>query len=161
MQGRASVERILVLCSLLFTAGACGDDDEEPIVPADAGVDGAAPADAAPGADAPPMAAAPVISSVSWMQAPGCTAGVRSNVTITVNVTDQDTAAGSLTFSGPVSGCQNLGAPGDTATIDGNPMTISCPQVASYPGTVTVMDPQGNSDTQAFTIGVCQDGSAP
>jgi hypothetical protein len=42
-----------------------------------------------------------------------------------------------------------------------NPVTIQCPNVAPYGGMVTVMDPEGNSDSQNFTILPCTDGSAP
>lgn len=140
----------------LLPLGCEGDTTErEPIVTEDGGVDapGTAPDAAA--------AAAPVISSVSWVHVPGCAAGVPSNVTFTVSVTDPDTAAIALTFSGSVSGCSNLGSTGSTATLSTNPSTISCPHLAPYPGTITVGDPEGNSDSQSFTIGVCVSGSAP
>jgi hypothetical protein len=35
---------------------------------------------------------------------------------------------------------------------------MTCPNADDYPGTVTVMDPDGLSDTQAFTFGICESG---
>ena len=65
---------------------------------------------------------------------------------------DADTAAASLTFSGDVPNCPGM--------LDGPTSTISCPNLAPYRGTVTVEDPEGNSDTASFTFGPCESGGA-
>ena len=118
--------------------GGCGDDDDDDDTTAmdDMGGGGTE---------------APVITMVEWTQADPCAPGTASDVTVTVTVTDADTDAADLTFDGSVTNC--------TGTIDGATATVSCPQAAPYASTVTVTDPDGNSDTATFTIGVCEDGS--
>lgn len=124
---------ILIAC----LAAACGDDD--------AG-DGGGGADAGGGMP-------PVISSVTWTHPAPCTAGTPSDVTVMIDVTDPDTPAANLTFSGSISSC--------TPAIASNPATVQCPQAAPYPATVTVTDPEGNRDSQTFTVRVCENGMAP
>jgi hypothetical protein len=97
--------------------------------------------------------AAPTITGVAWTHAAGCAAGVRGNVTVTVTATDTDTPANSLTFAGSAAGCMG--------TISGAMSTLSCPEAAPYPTTVTVTDPEGHSAMLAFTIPVCANGTAP
>jgi hypothetical protein len=97
--------------------------------------------------------AAPEITEVAWAPVGDCTAGTESDMEVTVTVTDADTDAGDLSFSGSATGC--------TGTFDAATSTITCPQAAPYASTVTVEDPEGNMDTMTFTIGVCEDGSAP
>jgi hypothetical protein len=126
-----------VLFGSFLALGACGDDD---------GGD-------APGIDAGMSGMPPVISQVAWTTPAGCTAGTASVFTVVTTVTDADTAAAMLTFSGTVAGC--------TGTINAASADINCPNAAPYGGNVTVTDPEGNSDTQAISIGVCTDGMAP
>ncbi len=62
---------------------------------------------------------------------------------------DPDTTPGNLTYSGLVTSC---------GTISGATTVVTCPQIGAYAGTVTVSDPEGNSDTAAFSFGPCADG---
>lgn len=129
-----------------------GDDEDAGADDEDAGADGedAGPGDA--GTDAGGGGgAAPVIMEVSWEAAEGCTNFTASDVDITVTVSDSDTPAGMLTFSGSAAGC--------TGAIDAATSTINCPNAAPYPSSVTVTDPEGNSDTASFTFGQCDTGS--
>ena len=95
----------------------------------------------------------PVISEVTWTFAQPCTANETSDVVIEITVEDADTDAGDLTFSGSLTGC--------TGMINANPATISCPNAATYNGTVTATDPEGNFDMQSITVVPCTDGSVP
>lgn len=97
---------------------------------------------------------APMITSIEWEAEAGCTAGVASDVTITVTVVDPDTAAGDLVFTGSVSGCPV----GSSSTIDGAVTTVTCPNADDYVSTVTVTDDDGLADTQPFTFGICESG---
>lgn len=94
--------------------------------------------------------AAPVITRIEWEAGTGCSSGVTSPFTIRVMVTDADTAAGSLTFSGNVTSC--------TGTINMATSVITCPNFSTYAGNVTVMDPEGNSDSATFAFGPCDTG---
>ena len=98
----------------------------------------------------PPSGNRPSISRVSWTQADGCAPFARSTVTISVTVTDPDNAVNELTFSGSVSSC--------SGTISGAVSEISCPQTGQYSGTVTVTDPDGNTDSISFAFGPCENG---
>jgi hypothetical protein len=94
----------------------------------------------------------PTITSVSWEAAPGCAQGEQSDVVVTVLATDPDTDVGDLIYSGSVGGCNG--------PIDAEVSTVSCPNVAPYPGTVIVSDPDGNDSAPvAFDIGVCETDS--
>ncbi len=95
---------------------------------------------------------APTITAVAWEAAADCTSGVGSNYIVTVTASDPDTDAGDLIYSGSVSGC--------IGPIDAAVSTVSCPNVAPYPGTVMVSDPDGNNGTPvAFTVGICETNS--
>ncbi len=148
------MRRLGYVCLALLFAAACGDDDDVVVIDAAQNPDGPTG-----GADASDIDSggggglAPEITMVAWGPMGACTAGTASDYTITTTVTDGDTQAGSLTFSGTATSC--------TGQIDGATATLNCPNLASYPATVTVTDPEGNSDSQAFTIGVCMTGSAP
>ena len=75
---------------------------------------------------------------MAWKQDTGCVQFTPSNVIISVTVTDPDnTVNGSI--AGPIS-------------------EITCPQVGQYSGSVTVTDPDGNSDSIGFAFGPCQNG---
>jgi hypothetical protein len=89
----------------------------------------------------------PTITMVAWEAAAGCTDGARSDVVVTVTAT----GSGTLVYSGSVSGCDN--------PIDAAVSTISCPNVAPYPGTAIVTDPEGNSTTVTFQVPICESGS--
>ena len=89
----------------------------------------------------------PTITMVAWEAAAGCTTGTRSDVVVTVTAT----GSGTLVYSGSVSGCDN--------PIDAAVSTISCPNVAPYPGTAIVTDPEGNSTTVTFEVPICKSGS--
>ena len=92
----------------------------------------------------------PSISRVAWTQADGCAQFARSTVTISVTVNDPDNAVNELTFSGSVSSC--------SGPISGAVSEISCPQTGQYSGTVTVTDPDGNTDSINFSFGPCNNG---
>ncbi len=96
---------------------------------------------------------APSITAVTWAHAPGCVAGVASDVTVTITAVDPNTPLQNLTYSGSVTGC--------TGSITGAVSTINCPQVMAYPGTVTVADEEAHNDMMAISIDVCIDGQAP
>jgi len=93
----------------------------------------------------------PTITMVAWAATPDCASFVRSDYIVTVTATDPDTAAGDLIYSGGVESCGG--------SIDAAVSTISCPNAAPYPGTVTVSDPDGNNSAVAFTVGVCETAS--
>ncbi len=92
----------------------------------------------------------PSISHVSWTQDTGCAQFTPSKVTISVTVNDPDNAVNELTFSGSVSRC--------SGPISGAVSEISCPQTGQYSGTVTVTDPDGNTDSINFSFGPCNNG---
>jgi hypothetical protein len=86
---------------------------------------------------------------VAWETVPSCERNTRTDYNVTVSVSDPDTNEGDLTYSGSVGGCDGR--------IDGATSTISCPNVAPYPGTVMVTDDDGNESTPvAFEIDVCE-----
>lgn len=90
----------------------------------------------------------PTITMVAWEAASGCANGQRSDVVVTITATDPDTDVGDLIYSGSVGGCEG--------PINAAVSTISCPNVAPYPGTVMVSDPDGNQSTPvAFGVGIC------
>ncbi len=94
----------------------------------------------------------PVITLVEWAPSGDCTVGMTSDFVVTVTVTDADTDLEDLTFSGSVAGC-----PG--STLEAATSMISCPNVGTYPGTVTVVDPESNEDSASFSFGPCETGS--
>lgn len=152
----------LSLLALATTLSACGgDDDDGPAVDASVGPDAArdsgssspdAARDSGSAIDAT-VTAPPVISRVTWTPAAGCVAGTSSNFTIAITVTDADTPAGSLIYTGSAGGC--------SGSVTSNPGTLNCPNLSPYTGSVTVRDPQGNMDTQGIIISPCTAGAAP
>ena len=159
------MRRLGLVCSLLVLAAAvaaCDDDDNEettdsalfPMIDAGPRAD-ASKIDSGGGGqiDSGGGAAAPVISAVDVAPSGACTAGTPSNYTVTTTVTDQDTSAANLTFSGSATSC--------TGTITGATATLNCPNLAGYPGSVTVTDPEGNSDSMNFFIPICMSSHAP
>lgn len=164
------MRRLGWILGFALLAAACGDDDD--------GGDGTT-ADAAPTADAPQAGAdagdeadaaageadaavadggapntAPQIMQVMWgpTPTPACMTGIPHQYTITITATDAETP-GTLTYSGSVAGC--------TGVINSASAMVNCPNAAPYSGSVTVADPGGLTDTQTFTINICQSGSAP
>ena len=123
-----------ITVSAMLVLAACSDEGD----PVDPGVGGGGQP--------------PVISRVVWTHEAGCTPSVSSPVTIQVEVTDPDTDLSNLIFSGSVTNCGLITA---ATTV------ISCPQLAAYFGSVTVTDPQGNSDGKTFSFGPCADGQTP
>ncbi len=124
----------VVAVSLGALAGCGGDDDDN------GGPDGGG-------------GPTPQITRVSWTPGSGCRTAVAGPYTINVMVTDGDTNADQLTFSGSVASC--------TGAINAATATINCPNAAAYQGSVTVTDPQNNTDTQTFSISPCAAGMAP
>ncbi len=92
----------------------------------------------------------PSISRVSWAQTAGCSAGTSSAVTITVTASDPDGDISNLSYSGSVSSC--------SGSINSPVSTVTCPQLGQYSGSVTVTDPDGNTDSVSFAFGTCQNG---
>lgn len=132
---------LLLVCAMgLAGLAGCGDDG------GDDGDDMGTP-------DSGGGGAAPELTEVSWTHAGGCAQGVAGDVTVSMTVTDDDTDAADLTYSGTISGC--------SGQVNANPATITCPNVAPYTGTVAVRDPEGNQDFQEITIDICADGTAP
>lgn len=171
MTGRGTLRAVLALSAIAI---ACDSPAEDP----DAGRDaGSATADAGQDSGTPPVdsgtppvdsgtppvdsgtppvdggeSAAPVITRVEWETPlpPACMSGVMSAFTIRVTVTDPDTPAGSLTYSGSVPGC--------TGSLDMAMSVITCPNAATYTGNVTVMDPDANSHSVSFSFPPCSAG---
>jgi hypothetical protein len=123
------------MAAVLGLAG-CGDDD-----------DGGSP-------DGGGGGVAPVIDRVQWQRAGACTAGSSSSYTVTTTAADTDTNNAQLTFRGAVSSCT-------PNPFTQNPATITCPNAANYNGSMTVSDPQGNTDIITFTVMPCRDGMVP
>lgn len=112
------------------------------------------PSDSSEGSsDSSAMPGPPVINSVTWTQVDGCMMNTASDVNVVVDVTDPDNSVDELTITGTPIGC--------TGEIDMPMVTILCPQVATYNATVTVEDPDGNSDMLPIAIMPCMDGMAP
>ena len=127
--------RLIVMLSLggALAVSACGSSDES-------------------GSGGSGGSAAPTITMVAWQTTPGCEPGTGTDYTVTVTASDSDTAAGDLTYSGSVSGCQGA--------LDSATSTITCPNAAPYPGTVMVTDDDANESTPvAFEIDVCETSS--
>ena len=89
----------------------------------------------------------PTITMIAWEATADCSMGVSSDFIVTVTAT----GSGTLTYSGSVGGCEG--------PIDAAVSTISCPNVAAYPGTAIVTDPEGNSTTVTFQVPICKSGS--
>jgi hypothetical protein len=96
--------------------------------------------------------AAPVITKVQWDWADDpCDVDTTSAVDVTVFATDDDTDSVSLVYSGSVSDC--------TPEIDSDISILDCPPRdpnVERSGTVTVTDPEGNSDTVEFGFSQCE-----
>lgn len=172
---RRVLAALLVLCSALFGCDDADDPDSGVSPPDDSGVatdtgtpdldtgvpdmdtgvpdmDSGVPAmdSGVPEMDSGVDPIAPTITRVEWEPMGSCSVGTRSNFRIRVMVTDPDTPAGSLTFTGSATGC--------TGAIDAAMSTLSCPNAAPYASSVTVMDPEGGSDMASFTFGPCETG---
>ena len=94
---------------------------------------------------------APVITKVQWDWADDpCDVDTTSAVTVTVFATDDDTDSGSLVYSGSVSDC--------TPVIEADFSLLDCTPgiVGRRSGTVTVTDPENNSDTVSFGFFACE-----
>jgi len=95
----------------------------------------------------------PVITKIQWKWTErDCEAGKGTAVVVTVFVTDDDTKAESLTYSGIVPDC--------TPDISSDRTTLSCAphHIGLRSVTVSVTDPQKNSDTVSFRFEPCEDG---
>ncbi len=103
------------------------------------------------GADAGAGGEAPVITRVEWMTTCPAAPIPPTDYNVVITATDADTAAAMLTFTGSATFCDG--------SINAASGTINCPNEGEYAGTVTVRDPQGNSDTVTFTIVPCTNGS--
>ncbi len=127
-----SLRPLLVAASLVLAA--CSSDS---------GAD--APAG---GADAPGGSSFQ-ITKVAWTHKTPCAMSTADQVTVTVTTTG---ATGNVTVSYSGGGC---------SSGTGNPATFTCPELHPYSASVTATDGAGHMATQAFTITVCTDGSAP
>jgi hypothetical protein len=98
--------------------------------------------------------AAPVITEVQWNWADPCKP-TTSALTVTVFATDDDTEELSLTYSGSVSDCtpdpfrENFSV---VSILDCQPLDSE----VRYSGTVTVSDPENNSDTVELGFFHCE-----
>lgn len=94
---------------------------------------------------------APVITAVRWERAGACGPGAPSDYTITTTVSDPDTDAAQVTLSGAILNCL-------PDVFTSRVQTVRCPNLAPYPGAVTVRDPQGHTAAVTFTLDICTDG---
>lgn len=137
-----------------------GDASADSGAPTDDGgpsSDGADDPDTTAGDEAPDSsdgagAGPPAIVEIAWEHAQPCQSPQGREVTVTVTVEDPDTPRGELAFSGGIAGCEGK--------IDGAVSTLTCEGSSNHVGAVTVMDARGGSDDGAFTVIVCQDGTA-
>jgi len=96
----------------------------------------------------------PTIDYVKWTWPTNCVQFQPSTVTLEVGASDDDTNSGDLTYSGSVDGC--------TPDISMATQTLSCDNFSLTFGSVTVRDPQGNTDMLTFEWeSICQDGCEP
>jgi len=96
----------------------------------------------------------PVITEVRWTWPEGddCKVGMTRAVTISVSATDADTDQVSLDYTGSASDCTPDSFDGNVADVS----ILDCdPEAVDYTGTVTVTDPEGNSDTVTFGFTHC------
>jgi len=93
---------------------------------------------------------APIITKVQWDWAIPCNVDTTTALDVTVFATDDDTEAGALVYSGSVSDC--------TPDIDADVSILTCTPglEEKRSGTVTVTDPEGNSDTVNFGFFACE-----
>jgi hypothetical protein len=88
----------------------------------------------------------------TWPEGDDCKVGVTGAVTISVSATDADTEQLSLDYTGSVSDCAPDPFGGNVTDIS----ILDCDPVAvDYTGTVTVTDPEANSDTVTFGFTHC------
>lgn len=94
--------------------------------------------------------AAPVITKVQWDWAEPCNIDTTTALDVTVFATDDDTEEDSLVYSGSVSDC--------TPDIEADVSILSCTPglTERRSATVTVTDPEDNSDTVTFGFFACE-----
>jgi hypothetical protein len=99
---------------------------------------------------------APVITRVQWSWAEDCMVGMSRAVTVTVSATDDDTEPLSLTYSGSVSDCTPDPFGGNVSDVS----ILDCDSnsLEERSGTVTVTDPEDNSDVVTFDFQPCESG---
>lgn len=150
---RLSTAAALVFAVSMFGAGiGCGES-------------GTAGAGGAGGSGGSGGAAAPVITKVQWDWADDPCMPTTSTVSVTVFATDDQTQSDELVYSLAVSDC----TPAMVSDVSVSVVTIlDCPPRdpdVRRSGTVTVTDPEGNSDTVTFAFfqcesdEVCEDGN--
>ena len=151
---RLSTVAALLFAVSMFGAGiGCGESSS--------GTAGMGGAGGAGGSGGTAGSEAPVITKVQWDWALPCE-DTTSAVTVAVSATDDDTEQLSLTYSGSVSDCTPEPFGGN---VTYEPILDCDPDSLNYTGTVTVMDPDGNSDTVEFGFfhcesdEVCEDGN--
>ena len=139
----------LVLAVIMFGLGVgCGETGGGA-----AGTGGTAGAGGSGGSDG---SEAPVITVVRWNWAEDCMVGKSRAITISVSAMDDDTEQASLTYSGNVSDCTPVDFDGnvtDVSILDCDPGSLD-----RRSGTVTVTDPEDNSDTVTFEFQPCESG---
>jgi len=107
----------------------------------------------------PPVGEPPVIANIAWTVAGDGSCGPASGIHFSVVVTDADTSAFFLTPT--VQGLDPcfLSDTGSATEMVDITMT-NCPHDQNYMPTVTLTDPEGNSDTvSGFTIMPCTNGA--
>lgn len=94
----------------------------------------------------------PKITRIAWKPDEDCAQGDPALIMVALTVTDADTDPVDLEVSGEVENCDAL------TELENE---IECEQDSPNAGTVTVRDPEGNSDTVSFTMNVCASGTWP
>lgn len=134
---RFSTVSVVLLAASMFGLGlGCGESG---------GMTGSGGTAGSGGAGGEGGSAAPVITKVQWDWADPCepTTGA---LTVTVFATDADTDELSLTYTGSLSDCTDDPFRGNVSGVS----ILDCPPPdpdVRYSGTVTVTDPEDNSDT--------------
>jgi len=153
------VRSVFALCLCLALVG-CGDDTEQPEPTEYNDPGGYGPPDfdeRHKAGKADQTASVPKIIRVTWEPTTDCTMRQITHVELRIEVEDHDTELADLRFEGAVTGCNSTSGQFGTM-INMSSVVLRCHHVSTHTGLVTVVDPQGNGDSQAFRFGPCSEG---